>query len=133
MKTFKCMLCEQDKECLNGLTTGYGMNSNLVILKTLKRRLLKGDKICFQCCATQDLSYMYRHGKIDLYWDGEKITNWPGTLTIKPYAIKSGKHNIAGTRQDVWFMHNEKVWHGVQYGEMTQIIHCKETKQCQSN
>lgn len=101
---------------MDGLSMGYGMTS-------------EGLTICYECCAKQDESYMKRHGKIDLYWNGEHVTNWPRTLKFKPYAISKGKHNIARTREDVWFKFNSKVWHGVQYGEMTQVCHCKETNQ----
>jgi len=58
------------------------------------------------------------------------LTNWPGTLRFDPHYIKKGRHNIAGTRYDVWFPGPDgHIWHGINYGENTQITHCKRTKQ----
>jgi hypothetical protein len=47
----------------------------------------------------------------------------------------TGRHNIAGVRYDVWFRGPDgHVWWGVQYGDMTQICHCKRTKEeCNPN
>lgn len=61
-----------------------------------------------------------------LFQDG-KLTNWPGSLEI-PCRVKRGRHNMAGTRYDVWFRLHGKEWHGVQYGDNTQICHCKRLK-----
>ena len=99
--------------------TGYGMS--------------KTGPICYACCAIDDQKYMRETGKIDLYLSKErdtyKITNWPGTLKFEPTSYRTGKHNIAGSRVDVWFVFDGYWWHGVQYGEWTQICHCKRTKQ----
>lgn len=100
--------------------------------------------ICYQCCAEEDKRYMREHGKIVLYLNCEKwsdvkrlglvnrgcggwVNNWPGTLKI-PCFTKTGKHNIAGTRYDVWFKFEGYEWWGVCYGEDTQLVHCKRTK-----
>ena len=56
------------------------------------------------------------------------LTNWPGTLRlpVKDGLVKAGRHNFAGIRYDVWFIGPDgKEWHGVQYGDNTQICHCK--------
>ena len=59
------------------------------------------------------------------YWLG----NWPGSIKIIPHHVRKGRHNIAGTRYDVWFTdHKNRQWHGVQYGENTQLCHCKRLK-----
>lgn len=85
--------------------------------------------VCYDCCAARDRKYMEKNGKISLYWDGKKITNWPGTLSFNPTARKRGKHNMARTREDVWFIGpDKKPWHGTQYGQNTQIIHCQRVK-----
>lgn len=86
-----------------------------------------GHITCYQCCGKVDRDYMKRHGKNTLYFDGQNVTNWPGTLKIKPTEYKNGRHNIAGTRCDVWFNFNGRQWHGTQYGENSQVLHCKET------
>ena len=51
------------------------------------------------------------------------ISNWPGTLKIRIWQIKKGNHNIAGTRSDVWFCYAGHNFHGVQYGNHSQICH----------
>ena len=97
-------------------TTGYGVDN-------------EGKKHCFDCCGKRDEKAMQETGKACLYLEKEKghyvVTNWPGTLKIEPFRVRQGMHNIAGSRIDVWFNHGGKTWHGVQYGEWTQIIHCK--------
>lgn len=57
-----------------------------------------------------------------------RITNWPGTLEFSTAYMRRGYHNIAGRRYDVWFYFAGKRWHGVQYGDNTQILHCRQTK-----
>lgn len=72
---------------------------------------------------------MDKIGRIALYLIKREmkyfITNWPGTLEFPALQVRSGRHNIAGTRIDVWFFVGKQQWHGVQYGEWTQICHCK--------
>lgn len=98
------------------ITPGYGLNS-------------KGETSCYKCCAAEDLSYMRKQGKITLYLSNKEITNWPGSLRFPVHYIRTGKHNIAGKRYDAWFMGPDKdTWHGVQYGDNTQLIHCKRIK-----
>lgn len=58
------------------------------------------------------------------------ITNWPGSLSFPVYGVRKGRHNIAGSRYDCWFNGPDgHVWHAVQYGEWTQIAHCRRTKE----
>lgn len=112
-----------------------------------------GRTLCYACCGELDRQQMITEGRITLYlsgtkcWNGwgtppddpelMKITNWPGTLRFViagPTAVHKGRHNIARTRTDVWFRgpdssgHNTATWHGVQYGDNTQLIHCKRVK-----
>lgn len=103
--------------------------------------------ICYPCCAERDKQQMRDTGKITLYltcdpatksinpWGGREfrsslghVTNWPGSLRIACHT-RQGKHNIARTRYDVWFKFEGYEWWGVSYGENTQLVHCKRTKQ----
>jgi hypothetical protein len=93
----------------------------------------QGNKTCYQCCANQDRAYMREHGRIMLYLTHDKgigaVTNWPGTLRFAIGRVKKSHHNIARHRYDVWFTFDHHIWHGVQYGDNTQICHCKKTKE----
>lgn len=115
------------------MTTGYGVKED-------------GTKICFKCCGEEDREYMRTHDRMTLYLtvrqsDGKVhvgtpglaymkhfVTNWPGTLEIPVPTPKVGLHNIAGRRYDVWFDFEGRTWHGVQYGDNTQILHCRKLK-----
>jgi len=114
----------------SSFTTGYGIDAD-------------GKKHCYQCCAENDRKTMRDTGKICLYlcpndslksqpqWNGSgshKVTNWPGSLEFPTHYIKTGRHNIAGVRYDFWFQFEGEQWHGVQYGDNTQIAHCQRTK-----
>jgi hypothetical protein len=97
---------------------------------------------------------MQEHGRITLYltfdkalarwhhdggWNGKnspvtgkaspwQVTNWPGSLRFNAF-VRRGRHNLAGTRYDLWFTGPENtLWHGVQYGDQTQVCHCKRLK-----
>jgi hypothetical protein len=100
-------------------TTGYGVDA-------------QGHKHCYACCATNDKASMVKDGRATLYLTIDKATgaatasNWPGSLRFTVGHVKTGRHNMAGTRYDVWFAGPDaKVWHGTQYGENTQILHCR--------
>lgn len=90
-----------------------------------------GRKICYDCCAESDKRQMRKHGKIILYLVTNKetgcynVTNWPGTLSFIVIHITFGRHNIAGKRYDVWFNFENQQWHGVLYGDNTEICYCK--------
>jgi len=91
------------------------------------------NKICYACCAKADEKYMIEHGRITLYLSrtrgSYKVTNWPGSLAFTPRYVSKGNHNIAGVRYGAWFTGPQGTnWHGVQYGENTQIIHCRRIK-----
>ena len=103
-------------------TTGYGQDSD-------------GKTWCWDCCARIDRENMETTGKITLYLSPNpdhpipwKVTNWPGTLTFPVHSFRVGRHNIAYRRYDVWFTVNGHTWHGVQYGDNTQIAHCRRVK-----
>lgn len=106
-----------------GCTTGYGTDPET------------GETHCFACCALRDRAAMVEDGRATLYLcDGEPgqrstVTNWPGTLRFEVNARCNGRHNIARVRYDVWFRGPDgKPWWGVQYGDNTQICHCRRVK-----
>ena len=121
-------------------TTGYGVSKD-------------NKRICYACCGLRDRVDMIATGKAVLYLtldegalhrghivnmgvDGAmakpgKVSNWPGTLsfTVQPGTVKRGRHNFAGNRYDVWFIGPDGAnWHGVQYGDNTQLCHCTRIK-----
>lgn len=127
---FTCSKCNQQKTHESDTTTGYGVDKS-------------GNKICFQCCAEDDKKHMEQNNRITLYLTCEPahkiksehgrnrvgyVSNWPGTLKI-PCTTTVGRHNIAGVRYDCWFTdHSGNKWHGVQYGDNTQLVHCRKLK-----
>lgn len=120
METIYCSKC--GAECKpNGAGTGYGVTQ-------------AGERICYKCCGEMDRERLLNAKpgeKSFLYLtvsEGESyLSNWPGTLKIQVYP-KRGKHNIAGRRYDVWFSFGAHEFHGVNYGENTQICHIKRLK-----
>lgn len=124
-----CAVC--GAECIpTEYVSGYGEAGE----KTLIGK--PGDKLCFACCAEGDRRTMDQDGRITLYltlqgepgsvWGSGKVSNWPGTLSF-PCKGKRGHHNIAGARYDVWFNdHQGNPWHGTQYGNNTQLCHCRK-------
>ena len=111
-----CATC--GAECIpEGCTTGYGQDR-------------KGRKHCFACCADRERASMVETGRAVLYLSvsGREVRDWAGQLRFSAM-IKRGAHNIARTRRDAWFTGPDGyVWHGVQYGEWSEIVHCKRTK-----
>ena len=100
-----------------GYGTGYGTDGT-------------GARYCYSCCAENDKAYMQESGKITLYLTERGVVNWPGSLVFPVRHKRTGRHNIAQERTDVWFIGPDGfVWHGVQYGEWTQVLHCKRPKQ----
>lgn len=96
-----------------------------------------GHRICYACCGLRDARQMRETGKAVLYlverenraggasYRSYHVTNWPGTLDRPVKARRVGRHNIAGKRYDVWFTFEGAEWHGVTYGDNTQLCHCK--------
>lgn len=130
-KSFECSMCHEVKtHPTDSCTTGYGE--------------IDGKKVCFACCGKLDEETMKAEGKIVLYLSEDrtnelggighivatrgKVTNWPNTLSF-PCRIRKGNHNIAGSRYDIWFTGPDgKQWHGVQFGDNTQICRCRRLK-----
>ena len=103
------------------ITRGYGQDRD-------------GKKYCYDCCADNERQAMLDTGRATLYLVKDnghyEVTDWPGKLRFKVYYKHVGRHNIAGNRIDVWFDGPDgHVWHGVQYGDWTDICHCKSTKE----
>ena len=71
---------------------------------------------------------MRHSGKALLYDTCDFVTNWPGTLKLRVTGRKMGSHNIAVWRYDMWFQFEGFLWHGVRYGNNTQLVHCKRTR-----
>ena len=117
-KEFYCNKCEETKPCQTEGGTGYGITEY-------------NTKVCYKCCADIDLEYMIEHKRITLYLsekDGQwYISNWPGTLKFKAY-VNFGRHNIARIRRHAYFNVNGKAWYGDQYGDFSELCHCKEYK-----
>lgn len=87
-----------------------------------------GKKYCYPCCGLRDRERMIRDGKTTLYLTGSTLSNWPGSFNLTVRRVRVGKHNFAGKRYDVWFTGPDgKEWHGVQYGDQTQICHCRRS------
>jgi len=119
--TFVCSDCGKEKDIPeDSITTGYGIDN-------------EGKKVCFACCGLRDRKTMVDEGRIALYLtkkpDGWFVTNWPGTLSFRVTSHRIGSHNIAGTRDDVWFTGpDDKPWWGVCIGSNTQITRCRRIK-----
>jgi hypothetical protein len=113
-------------------TTGYGTDAD-------------GRTYCYDCCADRDRQAMAETGRATLYltipnqpariqppsWiyqTGITLSNWPGSLAIPIACVKVGAHNVARRRYDVWFTFNGELWHGTQYGDNTQLCHCRRIK-----
>ena len=109
-----CDCGHQESPCL-GITRGYSM--------------FEGKTSCYPCSVERAKKIMRETGKFTLYliqdvWRAH-LSDWTGLFTIPINAIKVGKHNKAGKRYDVWFTFEGEKWHGVTYGDMTQLCHIK--------
>lgn len=121
---FVCADCGETKPTggLHGIGTGYARDD-------------KDNLICYQCCGKRDEAALREDGNGILYLTMERgkqahVSNWPGTLKRHVLNVRKGDHNMARYRYDVWFtMPDDKMlWHGVTYGDNTQICHVRRTK-----
>jgi len=126
---FICAQCGRTKTHTSFVTTGYGVDK-------------RNRKICFACCGRNEMQQLKNlpiGKRTSLYLTLDSATNqyyvgnWPGTFK-RTVSVRKGRHNMAGTRYDTWFdLRNRKGellhYHGVQYGEFTQICHITRTKQ----
>jgi hypothetical protein len=124
---FICSVCGETKPTQKQGGTGYG------------RDPVTDGKVCYACCAIEDKRAMLTTGRATMFLVKREVkenpglfqyfvTNWPGTLEIRAPGVRHGKHNIARTRTDVWFKYENRNWHGVSYGENTQICHVRVSK-----
>ena len=123
---WKCGECGKVEElgAHGGCGTGYGY----------KAEGPNEPPICYACCSKRESELMTETGKAALYLSHKRgetrgeLTDWPGGLRFSGY-VRQGRHNMAGRRYDIWFTGPDgKSWHGVQYGDNTQICHCKRLK-----
>ena len=116
--TFKCQDCHKELQRNSSGGTGYALYS--------------GKKICYDCAKKRELKQISKvplGGRYDFYWDGKKVTNWTGLISFTATGYSKGRHNIGGTREDVWFKDNlGHNWHGVQIGQNTMILRAKRVK-----
>ena len=125
-----CFRCGGDFIKNYDFDTGYGIDRN-------------GHKICFKCCGEIDRQELdsleiggkgvihYLTSKTEVLDWGKKTTyevsNWPGSMRFNVFC-KEGRHNFAGVRRDVWFSYNGKNFHGVQYGNNSELCYIKRVK-----
>lgn len=113
------------------ITTGYGRWKN--------EETGEWQTFCYACGAEKERDWMIVKGKTILYLvqhnDGTcEITDWPGELRFRVLSLRKGRHNIARVRYDVWFHGPDEyggysaMWWGVQYGDNTQLCHCKRIR-----
>lgn len=137
-ETFECSVCHVHKPCKatpDAITFGYA---------TIRET---GERVCVACCGDTDKRALRQDERTTLYLvertpqgheavparrsigyqDAQRftVTNWPGTLKHPVTSVRKGRHNWAGVRYDVWFRFEGINWHGVQYGDNTQILHCR--------
>lgn len=116
---FTCSLCRKEKEVNQNGGTGYGTND-------------QGQKICYSCIGRQDQTEIANAKpgqKFVHYLIKENghfvVSNWPGTWKANPFRVSIGRHNMAGKRYDVYIAYNGRKFHGVTYGDQTQICRIK--------
>lgn len=129
-------ICYDCKKIITYTIPSGGGASGYALLGGRDKPEEKDQQICYECCAIRDVADMKRFGKATMYLTSSKqrgftfeVTNWPGTLKFPcPYS-RQGKHNIARNRTDVWFKGpDDFIWHGVHYGDWSQIVHVQRTK-----
>ena len=120
--TFICDRCHaENPRAGSGLGVGYGTTKD-------------GQIHCYACCGELDREAMHKTGRATLYLvrnddRSYEVTNWPGTLRLPVRSVSKGYHTIAGTRYDFHFTDDhDRRWWGVQYGDWTEIAHCKRLK-----
>ena len=110
-----------------GPGTGYGQDS-------------EGNTYCYSCCADRERTQMIETGRATLYLIPAKetahsrvhatVTDWPGYLRFPIIGtVRKGRHNMARVRYDFDFTGPDNAhWVGTQYGDNTQIAHCRRVK-----
>lgn len=106
-------------------------------------------KICYECAADFDRKTMDETGEITLHLDGLislrlaelprtgkrnlkvkiSVSNWCGSLSYPVDLVRVGNGGIAKVRRDIYFTdHKGANWHGVQFGNESQLVYCKRLK-----
>jgi len=117
--TSKCIVCKNTFQPTK-INPGYGVDNH-------------DHKICLSCCGKLDAKKFKNAkpgDKLFAYYNHETntISNWPGTFEIKSVGHSHGRHNIARTRISVWFKYEGNCFHGIQYGEDSEILYVKCVK-----
>lgn len=150
-----CHKCNADLPVKDSGGTGYGCGKSEPLAShpdapALKpgESLERSPAVCYQCCADDERARMIETGRAMLYlapranaphgstWRTRDartnearywyLTDWPGGLEFAVKYMSKGAHNMARTRYDVTFTGPDgKPWRGTQYGENTQICHCR--------
>lgn len=118
--TGEVLECGHAESPHSAFTRGYGTDA-------------RGDRHCYDCCAKRERLAMIETGRGTLYLvRGEardELTDWPGKLRFMVGYIRKGRHNIAGVRYDGQFRGPDgKLWRFTQYGDNTQVAHCRRLK-----
>lgn len=132
-RTFVCAYCSAEKPIKSEGGTGYATLSD-------------GSRICYTCSAKREREDLVKSGRGVLYftpsratitgrpirrdggWGECELTNWTGVLRFSG-GYRVGRHNMAGRRYDAWFNGPDGFeWHGVTYGDNTQICHVRRLK-----
>lgn len=128
--TTETLECGHGESQHSEITRGYGMDAD-------------GNRYCYACCSDRERAAMVQTGRATLYltidtrtdhetghrttW-GYAVTDWHGTLRFPALYVRTGRHNMAGTRRDFEFAGPDGFrWVGVQYGENSDIAHCRRT------
>ena len=131
MSVVEVLECGHAESPHSDFTRGYGTDRD-------------GSRHCYDCCAERERVAMIETGRATLYLTApesglpnfkpqngmrHELTDWPGKLRFLVGYIRKGRHNIAGVRYDGHFWGPDgKRWRFTQYGNNTQIAHCKRLK-----
>ena len=123
-RTFGCTDCGRIIPIQTSGGTGYGMDAD-------------GHRICYRCIGENERCDLISAKRATLYLTLPKgdpegfgyVSNWPGSFRRRVLNVSTGRHNMAGKRYDVTFRHAGHTWRGTQYGDNTQIVHCRRVKE----
>lgn len=124
------LACGHEPSHSNDIGVGYGE--------------INGQNYCYPCCGELERIAMVEHGTAFLYWkpvhmltDEEEvktnrghgiIVDWPGNIIAPVMYYSTGKHNIAGIVQYLWFNFNDYGWIGKHYPVAGDYVRCKRLK-----
>lgn len=135
--TFACSVCGAHRD-LNtsgeGCGTGYGRTAADAFVcypcgaeQTREDLIAKGKGTLYLTLPRREDRRRYRAG--DVLAPGiASLTDWTGKLSTPALWCTVGDHNIARVRYDVRFRLAGEDWHGVTYGDDTQICHVRRLK-----